>query len=79
MDPGRLQCLMKFHKGSFKRDYKKKMVKNLFTFEQKTIIKNAIHKLNNLLKKINRESLPLQLYDYYNDVQDEEKASDGTW
>ena len=58
MDPGRLKCLLKFHEGHFKRDYKKKkMLQNLFTDEQKTNIKNTIHKLDILLKKINKETI----------------------
>ena len=74
MDPGRLKCLLKSHEGHFKRDYKKKkMLQNLFTDEQKTNIKNAIHKLDNLLKKINKETIPFQFYEYYNDAE-EEKA-----
>ena len=54
--------------GHFKRDYKKKkMVKNLFTEEQKQMIKNSIHKLNNVLKKIQKEEAPLELYEHYMD------------
>ena len=73
MDPGRLNCLMKFHQGHFKRDYqKKKMLKKLYTDEQKTIIKDAIHKLNNLLMETNKETIPLKLYEYYYDEDDDE-------
>ena len=72
VDPGRLKCLMKFHQGHFKRDYqKKKKLKKLYTDEQKTIIKDAIHKLNNLLMEINKETIPLKLYEYYYDDDDE--------
>ena len=73
VDPGRLKCLMKFHQGHFKRDYqKKKKLKKLYTDEQKTLIKDAIHKLNNLLMEINKETIPLKLYEYYYDDEDEQ-------
>ena len=70
---------MKFHQGNFKRDSeKKKKIKNLFTDQQKTIIKNVIHKLDNLLRKINRETIPFQLYEYYydDDGDDDDKEEE---
>ena len=57
--------------GNFKRDSeKKKEMKNLFTDDQKQIIKDAIFMLNNLLKKQNKEIIPLKLYEYYIDEED---------
>ena len=54
--------------GYFKRDNKKKkMIKNLFTHEQKQDIKNKINYLNNILKKFQKEMIPFELYEYYNE------------
>jgi len=75
IDSGRLKCLMKFNKGHFKRDNKKKkMIKNLFTNEQKLDIKKKIHYLNNVLKKVQKEQIPLELYEYYNEKDDDDDA-----
>ena len=59
------------YEGNFKRDSeKKKEMENLFTVDQKQIIKDAIHTLNNLLKKQKKEIIPFKLYEYYIDEED---------
>ena len=51
--------------GSFKRSHRKE--ENPFTLEQRTIIEYAIHQLNKVLLQAQKETLPLDLYEYYND------------
>ena len=51
--------------GSFKRSHRKE--ENPFTLEQRTIIEYAIHRLNKVLLQAQKETLPLDLYEYYND------------
>ena len=51
--------------GSFKRS--RKNGENPFTPEQRTIVEYAIHQLNKILIKSQKETLPLDLYEYYND------------
>ena len=50
------------------------MINNLFTNEQKLDIKNKIHYLNNLLKKVHKEIIPFELYEYYNEKEDSDDA-----
>ena len=50
------------------------MIKNLFTNEQKLDIKKKIHYLNNVLKKVQKEQIPLELYEYYNEKDDDDYA-----
>ena len=50
------------------------MIKNLFTNEQKLDIKNKIHYLNNVLKKVQKEKIPSKLYEYYNEKDDDDYA-----
>lgn len=64
-DQGRMDCAFHYSTGSFKRS--RKNGENPFTPEQRTIIEFAIHKLNNILIKSQKETLPLDLYEYYND------------
>ena len=51
--------------GSFKRSHKSG--ENPFTHEQRNIVKFAIHQLNRILIKSQKETLPLDLYEFYND------------
>ena len=67
-------------KGNFKRDSdNKKKIKNLYTDEQKEIIKDAIHRLNNILKKQKKQTIPFKLYEYYMDAETDvvDEESDG--
>ena len=48
------------------------MIKNLFTNEQKLDIKKKIHYLNNVLKKVQKEKIPFELYEYYNEKDDDD-------
>ena len=50
------------------------MINNLFTNEQKLDIKNKIHYLNNLLKKVQKEIIPFELYEYYSEKEDSDDA-----
>ena len=50
------------------------MIKNLFTNEQKLDIKKKIHYLNNVLKKVQKEKIPFELYEYYNEKDDDDDA-----
>ena len=51
--------------GSFKRSHKNG--ENPFTREQRSIVEFAIHQLNKILIKSQKETLPLELYEFYND------------
>ena len=50
------------------------MIKNLFTNEQKQDIKNKINYLNNILKKFQKEMIPFELYEYYNEKEDSDDS-----
>ena len=54
-----------FATGYFKRNHKKDIQKSPYTPEQVAIIKSSINKLNEVLMKSQKETLPLDLYEYY--------------
>ena len=54
--------------GYFKRNHKKEELSNIFTKEQKSIIAESIQKLNKVLLKSQKETLPLDLYEYYDEL-----------
>lgn len=63
---GRIDCTIQFQTGQFKRKHKEDMRDNPYTDEQKEIIATSIRKLNKILKKYQKESMPLQKYEHYN-------------
>jgi len=63
---GRIDCTLQFHTGLFKRKHKDDIRDNPYTEGQKEIIATSIRKLNKVLKKYQKESLPLHNYEHYN-------------
>ena len=51
--------------GHFKRKHKEDIRDNPYTDEQKEIIANSVRKLNKILRKYQKESLPIQKYEHY--------------
>jgi len=64
-DQGRIECAYQHSTGYFKRNHKKENVPNPFTRKQTDLIKDSIFKLNDILLKYQKETLPLELYEYY--------------
>ena len=54
--------------GQFKRKHKD-LGKNLFTPQQKQLVEDSIRKLNIILKKSQKESLPLSKYEMFDELQ----------
>jgi len=68
---GRIDCAIQFQTGHFKRKHKEDIRDNPYTDEQKEIIASSIRKLNKILKKHQKETLPMQKYEHY-DFKNEE-------
>jgi len=64
-DAGRIACASNFQTGHFKRTHKEDIRDNPYSEDQKKIIAKSIKKLDVMLKKHNKESLPLQKYKHY--------------
>lgn len=68
---GRIDCTMQFQTGHFKRKHKEDLRDNPYTDQQKEIIATSIRKLNKILKKYQKESLPIQKYEHYDFTNEE--------
>eukprot|EP00092_Neocalanus_flemingeri_P000926 GFUD01000984.1.p1 GENE.GFUD01000984.1~~GFUD01000984.1.p1 ORF type:complete len:506 (-),score=105.02 GFUD01000984.1:121-1638(-) len=68
---GRIDCTIQFQTGQFKRKHKEDIRDNPYTDEQKEIIASSIRKLNKILKRYQKESLPLQKYEHYKFTSEE--------
>jgi len=68
---GRIDCTMQFQTGHFKRKHKEDLRDNPYTDQQKEIIATSVRKLNKILKKYQKESLPIQKYEHYDFTNEE--------
>ena len=64
--------------GQFKRKHKDQG-KNLFTPQQKLLVEDSILKLNNILKKSQKESLPLSKYEMFDELKNWYKGLPTIW
>jgi len=62
---GRMDCTMQFQTGHFKRKHKDDIRDNPFTDKQKELIVASITQLDKILKKYQKESLPLHKYEHF--------------
>jgi len=64
-DQGRMACAINHSTGNFKRNHKNDASRNPYSRQQIQLIADSINKLNKVLMKHQKETLPLDQYEFY--------------
>ena len=70
-DPERLNCLLKFKNGYFKRKSKPKLSEIPFSRSQRSAIDKIIRNVNEVLVRKGYQNLPTEFYNYYEKTERE--------